>query len=183
MMKPLIATALAILFAVSSGWAFTACDRNDEPTTTVPGNTPTVDDGIDDNNGNTPDDNDDDNDNPETPDAMTLNMKIGNSTFTVTLADNATAQAFATLLPLSLNMSELNGNEKYIYLDQSLPSQPTSPGTIQTGDLMLYGSTCIVLFYESFSTSYRYTRIGRVDNPAGLAAAVGSGSVTVSFEH
>ena len=47
---------------------------------------------------------------------------------------------------------------------------------------MLYGSTCIVLFYESFSTSYRYTRIGRVDNPAGLAAAVGSGSVTVSFE-
>lgn len=168
MMKPLIATALAILFAVSSGWAFTACDRNDEPTTTV--------------SGNTPDDNDDDNDNPETPDAMTLNMKIGNSTFTVTLADNATAQAFATLLPLSLNMSELNGNEKYIYLDQSLPSQPTSPGTIQTGDLMLYGSTCIVLFYESFSTSYRYTRIGRVDNPAGLAAAVGSGSVTVLFE-
>lgn len=77
MMKPLIATALAILFAMSSGWAFTACDRNDEPTTTVPGNTPTVDDGIDDNNGNTPDDNDNDNDNPETPDAMTLNMTIG----------------------------------------------------------------------------------------------------------
>lgn len=48
---------------------------------------------------------------------------------------------------------------------------------------MLYGSSCIVLFYENFSTSYRYTRIGRVDNPAGLAAAVGSGSVTVSFEH
>lgn len=171
MMKPLIAT-IAILFAVSSSWAFTACDRNDEPTS------------VSSNTGNTLDDNDndDDNDNSETPDAMTLNMKIGNSTFTVTLADNATAQAFADLLPLRLNMSELNGNEKYIYLAQSLPSQPTSPGTIQTGDLMLYGSTCIVLFYESFSTSYRYTRIGRVDNPAGLAAAVGSGSVTVSFE-
>lgn len=170
MMKPLIATALAILFAVSSGWAFTACDRNDEPTS------------VSSNSGNTPDDNDNDNDNPKTPDAMTLNMKIGNSTFTITLADNTTALAFADLLPLRLNMSELNGNEKYIYLAQSLPSQPTSPGTIQTGDLMLYGSTCIVLFYESFSTSYRYTRIGRVDNPAGLAAAVGSGSVTVLFE-
>ena len=57
MMKPLIATALAILFAVSSGWAFTACDRNDEPTS------------VSSNNGNTPDDNDNDNDNPETPDA------------------------------------------------------------------------------------------------------------------
>lgn len=176
-MKPLIATALALLFAVTSGWAFTACDRNDEPTS-VSGNASTGD-GIDDNTTNTPDDND----NPETPDAMTLNMTIGNSTFTVTLADNATAQAFAALLPLHLNMSELNGNEKYVYLDQSLPAQASSPGTIQTGDLMLYGSSCIVLFYESFSTSYRYTRIGRVDNPAGLAAAVGSGSVTVSFEH
>lgn len=176
-MKPLIATALALLFAVTSGWAFTACDRNDEPTS-VSGNASTGD-GIDDNTTNTPDDND----NPETPDAMTLNMTIGNSTFTVTLADNATAQAFAALLPLHLNMSELNGNEKYVYFDQSLPAQASSPGTIQTGDLMLYGSSCIVLFYESFSTSYRYTRIGRVDNPAGLAAAVGSGSVTVSFEH
>ncbi len=114
---------------------------------------------------------------------MTLKMKIGNSTFSVTLADNATARAFADLLPLRLNMSELNGNEKYVYLDQSLPAQASSPGIIQTGDLMLYGSSCIVLFYENFSTSYRYTRIGRVDNPAGLAAAVGSGSVTVSFEH
>lgn len=173
-MKPLLATALALLFAVTSGWAFTACNRNDEPTT-VSDNAST-----DDGTTNTPDDND--NDNPETPDAMTLKMKTGSAEFTVTLADNATAEAFAALLPLRLNMSELNGNEKYVYLDQSLPTQASSPGTIQTGDLMLYGSSCIVLFYESFSTSYRYTRIGRVDNPAGLAATVGSGSVTVSFE-
>ncbi len=174
-MKPLIATALAMLFAVTSGWAVTACDRNDEPTA-VSDNASTGD-----GTTNAPEDND--NDTPETPDAMILKMKIGNSTFSVTLADNATARAFADLLPLRLNMSELNGNEKYVYLDQSLPAQASSPSIIQTGDLMLYGSSCIVLFYENFSTSYRYTRIGRVDNPAGLAAAVGSGSVTVSFEH
>lgn len=79
-------------------------------------------------------------------------------------------------------MHELNSNEKYAYLDQSLPTQASSPGMIQTGDLMLYGSSCVVLFYKTFSTSYSYTRIGRIDNPSGLAAVVGSGSVTVSFE-
>ncbi|WP_241147688.1 cyclophilin-like fold protein [Barnesiella sp. An55] len=113
---------------------------------------------------------------------MTLKLTIGNASFTATLEDNSTAQAFAAMLPMRLAMSELNGNEKYVYLDQSLPTQAISPGTIQEGDLMLYGSSCVVLFYKSFSTSYRYTRIGRVDNPSGLAAAVGSGNVTITFE-
>ncbi len=175
-MRPLFLT-LALLFAATASPAFTACDRNDAPTTTI--NTPT--EGSDD---NTPGDNEDPNDNngdsPENTRTMTL--KIGNSTFTATLADNATAQAFAAMLPMNLSMSELNNNEKYVYLDQSLPAQASSPGTIQTGDIMLYGSSCVVLFYKTFSTSYSYTRIGRVDNPDGLAAAVGSGSVTVLFE-
>ena len=175
-MRPLFLT-LALLFAATASPAFTACDRNDDPTTTI--NTPTG--GSDD---NTPGDNEDPNDNngdsPENTRTMTL--KIGNSTFTATLADNATAQAFAAMLPMNLSMSELNNNEKYVYLDQSLPAQASSPGTIQTGDIMLYGSSCVVLFYKTFSTSYSYTRIGRVDNPDGLASAVGSGSVTALFE-
>lgn len=175
-MRPLFLT-LALLFAATACPAFTACDRNDDPTTTI--NTPTGGNG-----DNTPGDNEDPNDNngdsPENTRTMTL--KIGNSTFTATLADNATAQAFAAMLPMNLSMSELNNNEKYVYLDQSLPAQASSPGTIQTGDIMLYGSSCVVLFYKTFSTSYSYTRIGRVDNPDGLASAVGSGSVTVLFE-
>lgn len=58
----------------------------------------------------------------------------------------------------------------------------SNPGSIQTGDLMLYGSSCLVLFYESFRTSYSYTRLGRVENPSGLASALGRGSVSVTFE-
>ena len=47
---------------------------------------------------------------------------------------------------------------------------------------MLYGSNCLVLFYETFASSYNYTRIGKVDNTAGLTEAVGSGNVNVIVE-
>lgn len=79
-------------------------------------------------------------------------------------------------------MRELNGNEKYFYLPDALPADPVRPGSIRAGDLMLYGSDCLVLFYEDFESSYRYTRLGRIDDPAGLAAALGEGDVTVRFE-
>ena len=80
-------------------------------------------------------------------------------------------------------MTELNGNEKYFNLSNSLPTNASKPSSIQAGDLMMYGSSTLVLFYKTFSTSYSYTKLGRVDDPAGLAAALGSGNVTVTFEN
>lgn len=120
--------------------------------------------------------------NDTTQSTNVMNVKVGTHLFTATLADNATAEAFKMLLPLTINMSELNGNEKYYYLNADLPTSSYRPGTIHNGDIMLYGSDCIVLFYETFSTPYSYTRIGSVDNPDGLAEALGQGRVTVTFE-
>jgi hypothetical protein len=63
-----------------------------------------------------------------------------------------------------------------------LPTNASKPGTIQNGDLMLYGSNTLVLFYKSFSTSYNYTKIGEITDPEGLAEALGSAAVAVRFE-
>jgi hypothetical protein len=116
------------------------------------------------------------------PTGSQMRIRIGTHTFTATLYDNATATAFKALLPMTVRMNELNGNEKYADLTGSLPNNATNPGTIQNGDLMLYGANTLVLFYKTFSTSYRYTRIGRIDDTTGLAAALGSGNVTVTYE-
>jgi hypothetical protein len=111
-----------------------------------------------------------------------MQIKIGNNTFNATLYDNATVTALKSFLPLTVNMIELNGNEKYADLSRSLPTNTSKPGTIQNGDLMLYGSSTLVLFYKTFSTSYSYTRLGRIDDVTGLVAALGAGNVVVTFD-
>lgn len=114
--------------------------------------------------------------------ATRIKITVGTTSFVATTLDNATARAFVALLPLTVTMSELNANEKYYHLEGNLPASPERVSTIHAGDLMLYGQNSVVLFYESFTTSYSYTRIGAIDDPTGLKTALGTGNPTVTFE-
>ncbi len=111
-----------------------------------------------------------------------IKITVGSKTFTATLLDNNSAKAFKEMLPMTINMIELNNNEKYYDLPNSLPTNSSNPQTIKNGDLMLYGSKTLVLFYKTFSTSYSYTKLGAVDDVTGLATALGSVNLTVTFE-
>lgn len=119
---------------------------------------------------------------PPTNMGASIRMVTGSTTFTVSLYDNTTADAFLAMLPMTINMREMNGNEKYYDLPGSLPTASARPDMIHSGDIMLYGSRTVVLFYETFPTPYSYTPIGHIDNTTGLKAALGSGSVTIKFE-
>ena len=57
-----------------------------------------------------------------------ITVTVGSQSFSAILEDSETARALVQLLPLTLDMSELNGNEKYFYLDQSLPTDAENPG-------------------------------------------------------
>lgn len=111
-----------------------------------------------------------------------LKISIGSKVFYANLQASESTSALIKQLPFTLSMVELNGNEKYAEIKQALPTQAESVGKIQSGDLLLYGNNVLVLFYESFSTPYRYTRIGKVTDTAGLAKALGAGNCQVKFE-
>lgn len=111
-----------------------------------------------------------------------MKLTINQHAFSVTLANNQTAEAFRRMLPLQFTMNDLNHNEKYYYLSQPLPSRPQPIKHIQAGDIMLFGEDCLVVFYKSFTTSYSYTPIGRVDNAEHLAKIAGPTKAEVSFQ-
>ncbi len=107
-----------------------------------------------------------------------IKVNINDRQYNATIENNETAKVFLNWLPKEFAMKELNGNEKYVYMDKSLPTNAISQEHIQSGDIMLYGSDCLVIFYKSFDTNYNYTKIGHIDNLTDL----GSDSIMVKFE-
>ena len=111
-----------------------------------------------------------------------IKLQVGEKIFEVALENNSSAEKFAEKLPLEITMNELNGNEKYYKFAENFPSKDEHIGEIHEGDLMLYNSSYVVLFYKNFSTSYNYTRLGKILNAEGLRETVGNGNIKVKFE-
>ena len=112
----------------------------------------------------------------------TLVLTIGDTSFIIALADTEAARELSSRLPLRLEMAELNGNEKYACLGSPLSAKAENVRRIEAGDVMLWGSDCLVVFYKSFDTPYSYTRLGRIFDASALADAFGTGNVSVSLK-
>lgn len=110
-----------------------------------------------------------------------VTVTVNGQSFQAVFYNNKTANALLEQMPMTLNMKELNGNEKYHFFDTEFPTNERSPGKISAGDIMLYGSDCLVTFYKSHSTSYQYTPVGKIEDASGFAKAVGNGNVTIQF--
>lgn len=95
---------------------------------------------------------------------MQITMSVNEQEFVMILENNETVQALLKQIPLTMTMKDLNDNEKYFNITSHLPTDEKSIGHIEAGDVMLFGDNCLVVFYESFSTSYRYTRLGKIED-------------------
>ena len=90
-------------------------------------------------------------------------ISAGGKQIKVKMVENAATGKLKEMLAagdLTINMIR-NGFEQYGSLGTSLPSNDTYI-TAQAGDVLLYNSNTLCVFYAS--NSYSYTRIGKVEN-------------------
>lgn len=118
----------------------------------------------------------------ENSDRLRVAINLNDVEFHATFYNNPSAQAIIAQMPFTLDMSDYGAQEKIAGLTFDLPSASTQvPSHMNTGDIYLYSSNNLVLFYTSFANAYPYVPVGYVEDTAGLVEALGSGNVTVTF--
>lgn len=109
-------------------------------------------------------------------------ITIKNKKYEAILYDNSTTKELIKKFPITITMSDLNGNEKYYNFSKSFSTSSENVANINKGDIMLFGDNCLVIFYKSFSTLYKYTKLGYIKNTEDLENSFGKGDISITFE-
>lgn len=109
-------------------------------------------------------------------------ITIKNKKYEAILYDNSTTKELIKKFPITITMSDLNGNEKYYNFSKSFSTSSENVANINKGDIMLFGDNCLVIFYKSFSTRYKYTKLGYIKNTEDLENSFGKGDIRITFE-
>lgn len=109
-----------------------------------------------------------------------MQMVINDTAVNVAWEDNESVRALRELAAdgLEIRMSMYGGFEQVGAIGRSLPSQDVQT-TTESGDIVLYSSNQMVVFYGS--NSWAYTRLGKITDrtPEEMRDLLGNGSVTV----
>ena len=114
----------------------------------------------------------------------TLQAKIGDTPVQVEWENNESVEALKKLCqngPLTIRMSMYGGFEQVGSIGQSLPANDRQT-TTQAGDIALYNSDQIVVFYGS--NSWAYTMLGHVSDKSAqeMADLLGNGDTLLAIE-
>ena len=115
--------------------------------------------------------------------AKMLRMMIGNTAVAVDWENNESVEALKAQCenePLVIQMSMYGGFEQVGPLGSRLPSNDAQT-TTSAGDIVLYSSNQIVVFYGS--NSWAYTRLGHItdQDASGMAGLLSNGNVTITI--
>ena len=112
----------------------------------------------------------------------TASLLAGSKVYALKWADTEAAAELRQQLPLAKTFTELHGNEKYYKLPQHLTAADEDVREIHKGDVMLFDGQYVVVFYQDFQTTYRYTRLGHVKAANDLDAALGAGDIFLTLQ-
>jgi len=106
---------------------------------------------------------------------MKIRLIVGNEVATATLYDNATARDFASLLPLSLTMTDYDTIERISDLPRRLSVQGAPEGMAPVaGELTHYAPWGnLAIFIEPRSHSRSLLPLGKVDEGLAILAQPG----------
>ena len=115
-----------------------------------------------------------------------INITVDGQTMSATLADNVATKALVEKLsdgPITITMNNYGGFEKVGALPWSLPSADTQI-TTRPGDIMLYNSNNIVIFYGQNSWAYTPLGVLETSDSSEISSFVGNGNkqVTISLD-
>jgi hypothetical protein len=115
---------------------------------------------------------------------MKINITIGGKILTATLADNATARDFVSILPLNLSMKDLFGREKYGDLPNALSETGPKKNRYEVGDIAYWSPNHqVAVYYHQDGESIPSPGIIPIAKMnAGTEAFNVSGSVKVTIE-
>lgn len=112
-----------------------------------------------------------------------LKIHVNDTTFTATLEENSSAEAFAEFLTqgdMTLDMHDYGSFEKVADLPRSFPRNDKQIDT-DAGDIILYQGNTITIYYDK--NSWNFTRLARIDNvnKKRLQQILGKGNVKATF--
>ena len=121
-------------------------------------------------------------DESEEEEASMMKMKINDTPVTVAWEDNESVAALKDLAMngLTIQMSMYGGFEQVGSIGRHLPSSDIQTST-SSGDIVLYSSNQLVVFYGS--NSWAYTRLGHITDktPEEMQALLSNGDVTITL--
>jgi hypothetical protein len=112
---------------------------------------------------------------------MRILMDVEGSSLTATLDDSATCRHFASLLPLTLTLTDYAATEKISDLPERLTTEGAPPGSDPSvGDIAYYAPWGnLAVFYRDFGYSQGLIKLGVID--AGIEALEGAGPLKVDI--
>jgi len=102
--------------------------------------------------------------NTENQDSMKVRITIADHVFEATLNNSEAAQDFASLFPLTLNLSDYAGTEKVADLGKRLSTKGSPSGcSAEVGDITYYSPWGnLAIFYRSFGYAGGLIKLGHI---------------------